>query len=71
VGNATDFLLVRLPGGNIALREFTGCVAVGQQHPAVAIWPPYSEKAVAYERARFKVHTHLSCTACSSRPCEA
>lgn len=55
VANATDFLLVRLPGGTIALRELTGCVAVGQQHPSVPIWQPYSEQAVAYERARFKV----------------
>lgn len=55
VAAATDFLLARLPAGNIVLRELTGCVAVGQQHPSVTIWQPGSEQAVAYERARFKV----------------
>lgn len=55
VASYTDFLLVRMQAGNIALREITGCVAVGQQHPSVPIWSPGSEQAVAYERARFKV----------------
>lgn len=55
VARYTDFLLVRLQSGNIALREITGCVAVGQQHPSVPIWAPGSDQAVAYERARFKV----------------
>jgi hypothetical protein len=64
VAAATDFLLARLPAGNIVLRELTGCVAVGQQHPSVTIWQPGSEQAVAYEKARFKVractpHCHI------------
>lgn len=56
VASASDFLLVRLPGGNIALRELTGCVTVGQQHPSVLIWAPFSAEALAYEKARFKVN---------------
>jgi hypothetical protein len=60
VAAATDFLLARLPAGNIALRELTGCVAVGQQHPSVTIWQPGSEQAIAYERARFKVRACTS-----------
>lgn len=55
MASAADFLLVRLSGGNIALRELTGCVAVGQQHPSMPIWVPMSAEAVAYEKARFKV----------------
>lgn len=69
VASYTDFLLARLPGGNIALREITGCVAVGQQHPSVSIWAPGSEQAVAYERARFKVlgvTERCSCTVLQS-----
>lgn len=55
VASYSDFLLVRLQSGRVALREITGCVAVGQQHPSVPIWAPGSDQAVAYERARFKV----------------
>lgn len=55
VASSSDFLLARLAGGNIALREITGCVTVGQQHPVQQVWTPGSEQAVAYERARVKV----------------
>lgn len=63
VGSASDFLLVRSLNGTLALRELTGCVAVGQQHPTAAIWGPMSSEALAYERARFKVRqcTRASC----------
>eukprot|EP00775_Hariotina_reticulata_P011322 gene11322-11472_t len=56
VCSAADFLLVRLPAGQLSLRELTGCVSVGQQHPSTTIWPPMSAEALAYERARFKAH---------------
>lgn len=62
VASASDFLLVRLPGGNIALRELTGCVTVGQQHPSVLIWAPFSAEALAYEKARFKVNCAAQAT---------
>lgn len=55
VASHSDFLLARLAGGNISLREITGCVTVGQQHPVQQVWTPGSEQAVAYERARIKV----------------
>ena len=32
---ATDFLLIRNATGAISLRELTGCIAVGQQVPAM------------------------------------
>jgi hypothetical protein len=55
VASATDFLLVRSSTGQLAVRELTGCVAVGQQHPSLPIWAPMSQEAVNYERMRFKV----------------
>lgn len=55
VASAADFLLVRSATGQLSLRELTGCVAVGQQHPSLPIWAPMSEEARIYERMRFKV----------------
>jgi hypothetical protein len=55
VASASDFLLVRSSTGQLWLRELTGCVAVGQQHPSMPVWPPMSPEALNYERMRFKV----------------
>jgi hypothetical protein len=66
VCSAADFLLIRLPGGQLSLRELSGCVAVGQQHPSTTIWPPMSAEALAYERARFKVRQRPGCIGISS-----
>lgn len=39
---ATDFLLIRNATGAIFLRELTGCIAVGQQVPAMRVPAPLS-----------------------------
>lgn len=39
---ATDFLLIRNATGAISLRELTGCIAVGQQVPAMRAPTPGS-----------------------------
>ncbi len=61
VTSSTDFLLVRTAAGQLALRELTGCITVGQQHPSQVVWAPMSAEALAYERTRFKVRVHVSC----------
>jgi hypothetical protein len=52
---ASDFLLIRLPCGALQLREISGCVSVGQQHPMRPVWAPGSEEAKDFELQRLVV----------------
>lgn len=40
----TDFLLVRHASGRMALRQFQGCVTLGQQEPHVRVPAPQSKE---------------------------
>lgn len=55
---ATDFLLIRNVAGAISLRELTGCIAVGQEVPAMRAPIPGS-RDVRY-RAGIDVGTRCS-----------
>jgi hypothetical protein len=52
---ASDFLLIRLPSGALQLREISGCVSVGQQHPMRPVWAPGSKEAMDFEDQRLVV----------------
>lgn len=41
--------------GALRLREITGTVTVGQQHPAAPVFAPMSPDAVRFEESRFQV----------------
>jgi hypothetical protein len=58
---ATDFLLIRTAGSAaLQLREITGTVLVGQQHPAAPVWAPGSQDAVRFEESRLQVRAGQS-----------
>ncbi|KIY95912.1 Transcription initiation factor TFIID subunit 1 [Monoraphidium neglectum] len=58
---ATDFLLIRTAGSAaLQLREITGTVLVGQQHPAAPVWAPGSQDAVRFEESRLQAYVRRS-----------
>ena len=54
---ASDFLLIRLTTGALQLREITGAISVGQQHPTKKVFAHMSDEAKEFEEKRFVVST--------------
>jgi hypothetical protein len=60
--SSSDFLLIRLTTGALQLREVTGAISVGQQHPTKKVFGHMSEEAKEFEEKRFVVRGPGNCS---------